>query len=79
MGFYNPWMMKAESYLAAKLQDWAVALDDGAMTAHHNCPVDAPVIPGDPAATAAAQAEVIAKRQKVQEKLHELLISTCNE
>eukprot|EP00961_Rhodomonas_salina_P185665 2506749-Rhodomonas_salina.1 len=71
--------MKAESYLAAKLQDWALALDYGAMLAHPNYPVDAPVVPGDPAATAAAQAEVIAKRLKVQEKLHELLISTCNE
>ena len=45
VGFYNPWMMKAESYLASKLQDWALALDDAAMLAHPNYPAGAPVFP----------------------------------
>eukprot|EP00961_Rhodomonas_salina_P231940 3133495-Rhodomonas_salina.1 len=49
------------------------------MIAHLNYPKDAVVIPGDPAATAAAQADVERKRLKVQTKLHELLIETCNE
>eukprot|EP00961_Rhodomonas_salina_P007866 106804-Rhodomonas_salina.2 len=73
--------MVARSYLTSKLEDWALELTDAEMIAHPslNYPEDAIKIPGDPAVTASAQANVECKRRKVQTKLHKLLIETCNE
>eukprot|EP00961_Rhodomonas_salina_P054658 734220-Rhodomonas_salina.1 len=76
---YNPWAMTVLSKQAEKSQDWVTTLSDADMIAHPNYPPDAPIISGDPAGTAAAQAEVVRSRLDAQTAVHELLISTCSE
>eukprot|EP00961_Rhodomonas_salina_P046806 628076-Rhodomonas_salina.1 len=76
---YNQWAMTVPSKQAGKRQDWVTTLLEADMIAHPNYPPDAPVIPGDPAGTAAAQAEVVRSRLDAQTAIHELLISTCSE
>ena len=75
--YYNPWSLGTLSYLAKRKRDWACQMTDASLLAHPNYPADAPPNPGNPAAQAAAQAEVDAKRRKTQTDLHDLLTRKC--